>query len=186
MTLSDTAGRRQLVSAASGFWRWAFRGGIEREAYRSLLSAGIEWLLRDAPTRATQSVVVDRVVPQGVPVTFQWVGDADRPDTLTVELGTGDDVRRLALVLGPDDRAEAAVEPGVYRWRAPGIDNAAGVVAVETFSPEFVPRAPVAGGDRPSVASGVPVGLRELWWVFAGVIVLFLTEWGWRMRRGLP
>lgn len=41
----EAAGRRELLTAAGGLWRWAARGGIAEEAYRALVAAGIDWLL---------------------------------------------------------------------------------------------------------------------------------------------
>jgi hypothetical protein len=79
-----------------------------------------------------------------------------------------------------------ALPPGVYRWRAGGPTAAAGTVAVEEYSPEFVPRAPTVPAGRPVATRVARVGLRELWWGFAVAGLALLAEWAWRVRRGLP
>src|SRR5439155_24370446 len=97
-------------------------------------------------------------------------------------------VRRTArLRLGATGRAGLSLRPGVYACgAADGAER--GVVAVETYSDEWRPAAPVvraqaggAGGER--VASAA---LRDRWWLFVVAIAAFATEWAWRRRQGLP
>jgi hypothetical protein len=44
----------------------------------------------------------------------------------------------------------------------------------------------VEADARPVAVRAARVGLRELWWGFAIAMLVFLTEWAWRLRRGLP
>jgi hypothetical protein len=41
------AGRRTITVAATGLWRWATKGGVAAEGYRSLVAAATDWLLED-------------------------------------------------------------------------------------------------------------------------------------------
>jgi len=183
----DSAGRRTLVSTGEGFWRWAFRGGADREAYRTLLAAGVEWLLRGTNVRPEAALTVEPTVPRGVPVPVRWVADAIPTDSVRLEFAGADTTLRRRVAFGEDRLAAVSLPPGVYRWRADGVRGAQGVTVVETYSPECVPRASVPAGSAADAGFGTArVGLRELWWVFGIAMLLLLVEWGWRVRRGLP
>lgn len=182
----DSAGRRELVTTAAGFWRWAFRGGRDREAYRSLLAGGVEWLLEGDRGGTVAALRADPVVPRGVPVSLRWAGAGDPPDSVVLEVTGADSTVVRTVRFGADGAAVLPLAPGVYRWRARGPAAADGTVAVEEYSAEFVPRARVAAGGAAAAARGPRVGLRELWWGFGIVMLLLLAEWAWRVRRGLP
>jgi len=68
----NSAGTRKMTTVGTGLWRWAFRGGASREAYRTLLAAGVDWLLGGEPVERGQSLVVSSVVTRGEPVVFSW------------------------------------------------------------------------------------------------------------------
>jgi len=61
------------------------------------------------------------------------------------------------------------------------------VVAVETYSDEWRPRAPslTAQAGEPT-ARMATIGLRDRWWLFVIAIAALATEWAWRRRQGLP
>jgi len=79
-----------------------------------------------------------------------------------------------------------ALAPGIYRWRVRSPTPAEGVVAVERFSAEFVPRPRIAPASAAPGVRQARVGLRDLWWGFGIALVALLAEWAWRVRRGLP
>lgn len=183
----DSAGRRDLVTTAEGFWRWAFRGGADREAYRALLAAGVEWLLQGAAGGQPAPVAVGATVPRGQPVPLRWADDEIPADPITITFTRPDTTVMRRVAFGADGRATVDLPVGVYRWRVEGMPAAAGVTAVERFSPEFVPRERAGMAVGASVpAGGVPVALRELWWVFGIAALALVAEWAWRLRRGLP
>lgn len=186
LAVRDSAGRRELVTTATGLWRWAFRGGRDREAYRSLVAAGVEWLLADRRGGALTALTADDVVPRGIPVTLRWTGAGDPPDSVGVEMTGPDSAFVRTIRFGADRTASLALAPGIYRWRVHRPAPAEGVVAVERYSAEFVPRPRVAPASTPLGARAARVGLRELWWGFGIAMVLLLAEWAWRVRRGLP
>ncbi len=180
----EDSGRRELVTLADGLWRWAFRGGASREAYRAVLAAGVEWLLTTRSGRGA-SLMAAAVVPRDVPVTFRWIGDSAPPEPVPVELTGPDSTFTTALAFDASGQAALRLPVGVYRWRAPHA-RASGVVAVERYSDEFVPRAVVPARAAEVRVAGSPVGLRDMWWVFLVAMLAFLGEWAWRTRRGLP
>jgi hypothetical protein len=183
----DSAGRRDLVTTAEGFWRWAFRGGAAREAYRAMLAAGVEWLLRGVAAGQAAPIVVAPMVTRGLPVPVWWVADEIPAESLTVTFAGRDTVVERRIVFGADGAASVDLPVGAYRWRLEGVAGASGAAVVEAFSPEFVPRTPVLPADgAPVVAGAGRVQLRELWWVFGVAALALMAEWAWRLRRGLP
>jgi len=183
----DSAGRRDLVSTAEGFWRWAFRGGADREAYRALLSAGVEWLLRGVHARAQEEIAVETTVQRGVAVPVRWTGVDLPADTVALEFTDADTAVMRRVAFGEDRVTTVALPPGVYRWRATGAARGQGITVVEGFSSEFVPRTPVPSVTAAGAAAGAGrIGLRELWWVFGLAMLALFAAWAWRVRRGLP
>jgi hypothetical protein len=181
----DSAGQRQLTTAGTGLWRWALRGGRPGEAYRALVAAGVDWLLRSGTTPGTMRLTALRVVPRGVPAAFRWRGDSV-PDSVAVALAGGDTTRRITLQFDPDGVALVSLEPGVYRWSAP-LWRAGGVVAVESYSDEFAPRPVVVPADDGRGGARIlEVYARQRWWLFVVAVLALAGEWAWRQRRGLP
>ena len=66
LVLDENQGRRRAVVLASGFWRWAFREGADREAYRRLWAGVSGWLLASAPSDGSGAVGPAKRVWTGV------------------------------------------------------------------------------------------------------------------------
>jgi hypothetical protein len=185
LVASDTAGGgRKLTTEAVGLWRWALRGGLEREAYRAMIAAGIDWLLAAPDEAAAGALRLPDVVARGVPVVAEWAG-IDPPDTLTVDFVRQDTAVRRTLRFAAAGRAAAALDTGVYRWSA-GAAGGPGTLVVEPYSSEIPPGAvTVASGIGPGRAwmGERPVRGRALWFVL--VVALAVAEWAWRQRQGL-
>ena len=182
----DSAGVREITTAAGGMWRWAFRGGASREAYRTLLAAGVDWLLaseallRRVPLSATNATL------RGHPILFRWSGERPGRD-VELEMRGPDSTFVVSLRFDDEGTATLRLPPATYRWRVPGLTGASGVAVVESYSPEFHP-GPVtamssAGSGR---ARSFLVGARDRWWLFVVVIAALVGEWAWRTRQGLP
>ena len=183
--LSDQRGSRRATVAATGLWRWGFRGGASDVAYRTLIGAITDWLLGGGEGRGERFVPMTYEVPNGLPLLWRWVGKNDPQDivmTLTGPAGARADTLRFDAA----GRAELRLAPGSYRYAASG-GAERGLVVVESYSDEWRPAAPVlaaqpglGGARRESLA------LRERWWLFALAIAAFSAEWAWRRRQGLP
>jgi len=176
---------RRATVAAAGLFRWAFRGGASAEAYRALVAALADWLLGGGEGRGETFAPVMHEVSNGMPVAWRWAG-AGSPRDVTVTLTAAGTSRTDTLRFDATGRAELSLPPGVYSYGSPsGAER--GVVAVETYSDEWRPAAPVlhaqAGGGAGRLASAP---LRERWWLFVVAIAAFATEWAWRRRQGLP
>jgi hypothetical protein len=124
-------------------------------------------------------------VPNGLPVRWRWNG-SDDPRSIAVTLRSADSTRTDTLRFDDAGRAELLLPPGVYRYTLSGGPEQ-GVVAVETYSDEWLPRAPTlhaqAGEPTARVAS---TALRDRWWLFVLAIAALATEWALRRRQGLP
>ena len=182
----DSGGVRTLTTAGDGVWRWALRGGAPREAYRALLAAGVDWLLATGRAASTARMSATEVVPRGVPAAFRWRGDSVPSTPVRVTLATDDSTRSVELSFDGRGDARLLLEPGVYRWRAPEVAGAGGLVVVEEYSDEFVARAVAVPAGIAWAGTRRLVGARETWWVFALALGALLVEWAWRIRKGLP
>jgi hypothetical protein len=175
--------RREVVVAADGLWRWAFRGGSSEAAYRSLQAAIVSWLLAGGDSTAVAARPRQAVAEQGRPVTFTW----SRPGTprplavtLSTPAGSASDTLRF------DGRGEARLylPPGRYHYRLAG--GGEGTVAVEEYSSEFFPR-PAAVSAHGAIR---PVAMdrghaRRLVWLFLLTVAALCGEWYARKRLGL-
>ena len=186
--LDERDGGREATVTAAGLWRWAFRGGAAEEAYRSLIAALVDWLLGERGAGGRERVVLESPeVPNGLPVVWRWSSVED-PRALAVTLRSGEATRIDTLRFDAAGRAELVLPPGVYRYAVSGgPPSEQGVVAVETYSDEWLPRAPSLhaqpGEPTARIAS---TGLRDHWWLFAIAIAALATEWALRRRQGLP
>lgn len=163
----EEAGRRWSVVNGTGFWRWAFRPGAPRRAYRQLWSGVAGWLLEDGAAATAEALQpLRRSIPRGE--RLQWaVADAGA-DSIEVALqpqtGVDSSGRADTAALEPAGAAGAesrgatgpwripvregvatgpVVPPGHYTYRGrvfaggAATDSAGGALTVERYSPEF-------------------------------------------------
>jgi hypothetical protein len=183
--LTERDSARRATIAATGLYRWAFRGGASAEAYRALVAALADWLLAEGGGSRDRFRPVTYEVPNGMPVTWRWTA-AGAPKDVVVRLAGPDGDRRDTLRFDATGGAVLSLAPGAYRYSA--ADGAErGLVAVDTYSDEWRPAAPEL---RPQ--DGAPAGrlastaMRDRWWLFVVAIAAFAAEWAWRRRQGLP
>lgn len=197
MVLQGTGGKRQAVVLASGFWRWAFRDGAPREAYRRLWAGVVGWMLANEPLGSGPGVgPTERVVRRGEDVVWRagpWVGQSLR----FVVTSEGSAVTDTVLAVGPAGEVRSGVlPPGTYEYRVEFSDSAnvvgEGRFEVEAYSAELL--APVY---RPAADAGRPGGdetggrdipgrpLRTYAFPYLLLIGLLSGEWIGRRRRGL-
>lgn len=183
VTGRDEGRRRRMLVAVDGLWQWAFRGGSSEAAYRAWVAASVSWLLGGADSARGAARPLRPVVEQGRPVVFEWAGGGAPRDAVVVWSGEAGG-RTDTLRFDGAGRAEAWLVPGSHRYRL--ADGGAGVVAVERYSTEFLPR-PLTVGPR-SAAAGVAAGgesVRDRLWLFFVVIAALAAEWFARRRLGL-
>jgi hypothetical protein len=186
VTLRESGGVRIATVAASGFWRWGFRGGSSQVAYRALVAGMADWLLEEQGAgNGERFAPVTPESPRGVPIAWQWLArDAARDRVVRVTGPGGERVDTLRF--DAEGRAESRLAPGVYRYAA--VDGPErGLVAVEPYSDEWRPRRITLGPQSGTAgAAREGRGLRDTWWLFALAIAAFAIEWYWRRREGLP
>jgi hypothetical protein len=186
LTLEQREGQRVATVSAAGLWRWAFRGGAAEEAYRTVVAALVDWLLgQQGAASRERAVPVALEVPNGMPLVWRWTSP-DTSRTLRVTLRTNDKTRTDSLRFDPAGRAELLLPPGVYRY-ALGGGSEQGIVVVETYSDEWLPRTPaLTAQPGEATARLASVGLRDRWWLFILAIAALAAEWTLRRRQGLP
>jgi len=186
VTLQERNGQRIATVTAAGLWRWAFRGGAAQEGYRSVVASLVDWLLGERGAgRRERAAPVALESPNGVPIVWHWTSP-DSARALAITLRSNDTTRTDTLRFDPAGRAELLLPPGVYRYALSGGPEQ-GVVAVETYSDEWLPRAPaLAAQPGEATARIASIGLRDRWWLFVIAIAALATEWALRRRQGLP
>ncbi len=186
---SDSAGVRRLVTAGAGLWRWSFRGGAAREAYRAVLAAGVDWLLGSEVVRRRAVLSASPVVVRGDPTVFRWTGDSI-PDSLTVSFAPESGSNTITATLRFDASGVATwlLDPGVYAWSTPTLTpRLSGQSVVERYSDEYHPRPVTIRSESAGLGTTlVERFAREKWWLFVIVVAAFAVEWALRHRRGLP
>jgi hypothetical protein len=186
VTLQERNGQRIATVTAAGLWRWAFRGGAAQEGYRSVVAALVDWLLGERGAgRRERAAPVALESPNGVPIVWHWTSP-DSARALAITLRSNDTTRTDTLRFDPAGRAELLLPPGVYRYALSGGPEH-GVVAVETYSDEWLPRVPALTAQPGEATARVAsIGLRDRWWLFVIAIAALATEWALRRRQGLP
>ncbi|MEO8294286.1 MAG: hypothetical protein ABI613_02145 [Gemmatimonadota bacterium] len=180
----SSARRREVTVAADGLWRWAFRGGSSEQGYRSWVAATASWLLGGADSLTGRARPIRAVVANQRPVAFEWRANGP-PLPTEIVLDNVGAVHRDTLRFDGAGRAELWLAPGAYRYRLEGGGN--GLIAVETYSDEWLPRG-VQLADRPEgtmLASAVPSRARGWVWLFALCVLGLAGEWLARRRLGL-
>ena len=179
------APRRVAVLAASGLWRWRFRGGARADAYSAFFGSLYDWLAAGRSDR--RAAVPDGVtIRAGAPIRWRRGAGVDSvvAVTITRRSATG---RVYSVMLRFADGATVAespaLPPGVYDAR---LEGGSAVLAVNA-SKELVPRRPTVTTRRVggAAALGDPPALRSLGWVYALVVLVLCAEWGLRRRAGM-
>jgi hypothetical protein len=197
LVAGESGGRRWVVATGTGYWRWAFRGGAAREAYRSLWSALAGWLAHDVSGIAPLPVrPVDWAVERSERVGWEAPGLA--ADSLVVSLtdSAGAAVMDTSMSVAAGDTAwTRPPAPGNYRYAAAAfsggkpVGRATGPLTVELYSPDYA--RPVfdwrrAGGTRQETAGAAGERpLHESVWPYALILALLSLEWALRRRWGL-
>jgi len=183
--LEQHGSQRVATVTAAGLWRWAFRGGAAEEAYRSVVAAIVDWLLGERGVGSRERAVPEALeLANGLPIVWRWTS-ADSAHALAVTLRSKDSTRTDTLRFDPSGRAELLLPPGVYRYALSG-GTEQGVIAVETYSDEWLPRAPTLSAQPgEATARSSTVGLRDRWWLFVIALAALATEWALRRRQGL-
>lgn len=175
--------RREVLTAADGFWRWAFRGGSSEQAYRGLVAGTLSWLLGAADSAAGRARLARPVVSNGRPAVFQWSGGSP-PEPTGITLVSGAITRRDTLVFDGGGRGELRLPPGTYAWELEG--GGRGTLVVDTWSEEWFPR-PARLADRPlpALSLGAETSARRWVWLFGLLLAGLGAEWLFRRRLGL-
>jgi hypothetical protein len=179
---AEQGGRRRVVTAVDGLWRWRFRGGGAEQAYRGLVAATVAWLLDSRDSTTGLARPVRPVVEQGHPVVFEWTGPGVPAPVPVAWSGAASGADTLRF--DGSGRASLDLAPGAYRVRLAGGPEF--LVGVEVYSREWLAR-PVALAER----AGEPVGSREQRgargapWLLGIAVLALCGEWLLRRRLGL-
>jgi hypothetical protein len=182
--------RRTVTVAASGFWRWRFRGGASADAFAAVWGGVFDWLAEER-LDARAAVPALASVRAGEPVRWRR-GAAARADSTVLSLvrrsgGAGDSAGASRVTVrwpaGASMTETPALAPGIYDVRAPGGSS----VVVVNPSRELVPRQPTvrAGRTGTTPPPGAAPGLRTHAWAYVLAAVLLCGEWVLRRRVGM-
>ena len=176
--------RRTVVVAASGLWRWKFRGGVSADAFTALWGSVFDWLTGDG-TDVRAAHPATAWLRAGEPV--RWRRGNARDTAATVILRAAGSKRADTLALhfaGESGVADTPPLPaGVYETHTAGGD---GLLAVNR-SAEWLPRRPMArsGGVGTAPAADRAPRARTRWWLYALALIALCAEWVLRRKVGL-
>ncbi len=180
---TSTGGARRVTTAAEGLWRWSFRGGSSEQAYRALIASTLSWLLGAVDSTSGSARPVRPVVSNGRPVVFEWTGSGP-PAPLGIRLESAGQATRDTLRFDGSGRAELWLSAGPARYSLDG--GGAGLVAVDTWSEEWLPRpVVVAPSEAPEISTGGFTSSRRWVWLFGLAVFGLLGEWIVRRQLGL-
>ena len=176
--------RRVAIVAASGLWRWRFRGGVASDAFTAVWGSIFDWLAAERADRRA-AVPDERALRAGDPVRWRRGSAADT--SVTVMLRRRDTTRVDTLTLrfapGVNIVESAPLAAGIYDATVRG---GSALLAVNA-SREWIPRAPrvQSGAVRGAIAADAAPRLRTAGWAYALAIVMLCAEWILRRRRGM-
>src|SRR5512143_419108 len=176
--------RRVAIVAASGLWRWRFRGGVASDAFTALWGSIFDWL---AAERADHRAAVpdDRMLRAGDPVRWRRGSPTDSIVSVVLHQRGAARVDSLTLRFGGSASVVETrpLAPGIYEATTRG---GSALLAVNP-SREWLPRPPrvPAGAVRGAISADVGPRLRTAGWAYALAILLLCAEWILRRKRGL-
>ena len=196
LVLDENEGRRRAVVLASGFWRWAFREGPNREAYRRLWAGVAGWLLASAPQDGATPVRPEkRVWSSHEPM--DWRAPGLIGENVRLALSVGDSVvfDTTVVVDGAGLMRTRALPVAEYSYRItrPGEDGSIGSGRIESegHSLELLRRPVDISPAESDAAQGAPTRvrlgppLRTHPGPYLLILVLLSAEWIGRRRGGL-
>jgi len=176
--------RRVAIVAASGLWRWRFRGGVASDAFTALWGSIFDWL---AAERADHRAAVpdDRMLRAGDPVRWRRGSPTDSVVSVALHQRGTSRVDSLTLRFGGSASVVETqpLAPGIYDATTRG---GSALLAVNP-SREWLPRPPrvPAGPVRGALSADVGPRLRTAGWAYALAILLLCVEWILRRKRGM-
>ena len=196
LVLTEDQGRRQAVVLASGFWRWAFREGSDRQVYRRLWAGVVGWLLASTPVEERAEIrPATRVWSVWEEPT--WRAPGMTGDSIVVTISAGDSVVMDTTVVidGAGEARTRRLPAAEYAFRATRVGEGdpigRGRVESERHSLELLRQpaelsGPSTGGERARMGnrrSGRPIRTHPFPYLL--IIVLLSAEWIGRRRWGL-
>ena len=176
--------RRVAVVAASGLWRWRFRGGVAADAFTAFWGGIFDWLAAERADRRA-AVPDDRVVHAGEPIRWRKGSAADSVVSLTLRARGSARVDSLTLRFpqGANVVESKPLPAGIYDVAAQGGKSLLAVNA----SREWLPRARRVAASRQqgTLSADTAPRLRGAGWAYALAILLLCAEWLLRRRQGM-
>jgi len=182
--LRETSAGRRAALGVTGLYRWDFRGGASRQAYRTVVAALVDWLLAGGSGTTDWARPDSLDVADGMPVPWRWTGPGP-PRDLGVALAAPGRSRVDTLRFGGDGRAVLSLPPAVYRYTLAG-GHGRGMFVVDLNSDEWHGTRVLSPQPGQVTPDRVSFDWRERWWLFALALLAFAGEWVWRRRLGLP
>ena len=176
--------RRVAIIAASGLWRWRFRGGVASDAFTAFWGSIFDWL---AAERADHRAAVpdDRMLRAGDPV--RWRRGSPTDSAVIVALHQRGTARVDSLMLRFAGNASVTetrpLRPGIYDVTTRGGSSLLAVNPSREWLPR--PRRVAAGAVRGAISADLGPRLRNAGWAYALAIVLLCAEWILRRKRGM-
>ena len=176
--------RRVVVSGATGYWRWAFRGGAGADAFTALWGSIFDWASAARSDRRA-ALPAEPVVRAGERLRWRRGVDADSIVAVSLRRRGAPSGDTLVLRFGSAGTV-AESEPlaaGVYDLDVAGERG----VLVVNVSRELLPRVPTvrSGATAERTPAGEQPRLRDRGWPYMLALAALCAEWLLRRRLGL-
>jgi hypothetical protein len=196
LVLNENRGRRRVVVLASGFWRWAFREGPDRDVYRRLWAGVAGWLLATVPQDGTTGVWPSkRIWSSHEPMEWRAPGSIGEAVGLTLTRGDSVVLDTTVVVDGAGMARSRPLPVAEYSYRTNRVGDegaiGSGRIESEGFSLELLRRPAdistgAAGEDEGrQTRGGLGPPLRTHPGPYLLILVLLSAEWIGRRRGGL-
>jgi hypothetical protein len=183
--------RRVVIVAASGFWRWRFRGGVSSDAFTALWGSIFDWLAAERADRRA-AVPDERVLRAGEPIRWRRGSPADSLVTVTLhrrDAQTSGTPRVDSMTIRFGREANIVETPGLAAGLYDVSVRGGSALLAVNASREWLPRAPRlssgAAKTTGALSADAASRLRGMGWPYALAIALLCTEWILRRRRGM-
>jgi hypothetical protein len=185
VVVGNESPRRTVTVAASGFWRWQFRGGTSADAFAAFWGGIFDWL---AGERADKRAAIPDAASFRAGERIRWRRGSAADSVVAVALRKRNGPARSdSLTLRFPSGATVVETPPLGAGQYDIFVRGGQALLAVNASAEWMPR-PVrlrSGVVRTGAAAGTAPRLRDHAWIYVLIVAALCTEWLVRRKIGM-